>query len=113
MLRDMVSFAAGVARFRAVESCGQCTPCKLDGIDLATLLDRLTRSNATAADLEMIEQRIGTVGYGARCSLAAQQQTVPTSIFNEFRPVLTHRPGASASRLVIARRSGTELNPGG
>jgi NADH-quinone oxidoreductase subunit F len=82
---DMVAVAAGVARFLAVESCGQCTPCKLDGIDLATLLDRVARSNATAADLEMIEQRIGTVGYGGRCYLAAQQETVLGSIFNEFR----------------------------
>ena len=82
---DMVAVAAGVARFLAVESCGQCTPCKTDGIDLATLLDRLARSNATAADLEVIEQRIGTVGYGARCYLATQQETVLTSIFNQFR----------------------------
>jgi NADH-quinone oxidoreductase subunit F len=82
---DMVAVAAGVARFLAVESCGQCTPCKTDGLDLATLLARLARSNATAADLAMIERRIGTVGYAARCYLATQQQTVLTSIFNEFR----------------------------
>ena len=82
---DMVAVAAGIARFLAVESCGQCTPCKTDGIDLATLLGRLARSNATAADLEVIEQRIGTVGYGARCYLATQQETVLTSLFNQFR----------------------------
>jgi NADH:ubiquinone oxidoreductase subunit F (NADH-binding) len=82
---DMVAIAAGVARFLAVESCGQCTPCKTDGIDLASLLARLARSNATAADVEMIERRIGTVGYGARCYLAVQQETVLTSIFHEFR----------------------------
>ena len=33
--------AAGVARFLAVESCGQCTPCKADGLALADALDRL------------------------------------------------------------------------
>jgi NADH-quinone oxidoreductase subunit F len=82
---DMVAVAAGVARFLAVESCGQCTPCKTDGIDLATLLARLARCNATAAGLEVIEQRMSTVGYGARCYLATQQETVLTSIFNEFR----------------------------
>jgi NADH-quinone oxidoreductase subunit F len=82
---DMVAVAAGVARFLSVESCGQCTPCKTDGTDLATLLDRLARSNATAADLATIERRIGTVGYGARCYLATQQETVLTSVFNQFR----------------------------
>ncbi len=82
---DMVAVAAGVARFLSIESCGQCTPCKTDGADLATLLDRLARFNASLVDLAAIERRIGTVGYGARCSLATQQETVLTSIFNQFR----------------------------
>jgi Respiratory-chain NADH dehydrogenase 51 Kd subunit len=46
---------------------------------------RLARSNATPTDLETIEYRIGTVDYGARCYLAAQQETVLTSIFERFR----------------------------
>lgn len=82
---DMVAVAAGVARFLAVESCGQCTPCKTDGIELATLLERLSLSNATTADLEVIEHCIGTVDYGARCYLATQQATVLESIFDRFR----------------------------
>ena len=82
---DMVAVAAGVARFLSVESCGQCTPCKTDGAELTTLLDRLARSDATAADLDLIERRIGTVDYGARCYLATQQATVLSSIFNQFR----------------------------
>ena len=82
---DMVAVAAGVARFLAVESCGQCTPCKLDGTDLATLLARLAGSNATSTDIDTIERRIGTIGYGARCYLATQQETVLASIFNQFR----------------------------
>jgi NADH-quinone oxidoreductase subunit F len=81
---DMVAVAAGVARFLAVESCGQCTPCKTDGLELARLLTRLARSQATAADLDTIARRIGTVGYGGRCYLAAQQETVLGSILHEF-----------------------------
>ncbi len=38
---DMTAVAAGAARFLAVESCGQCTPCKVDGLVLADALDRL------------------------------------------------------------------------
>ena len=37
----MTAVAAGVARFLAVESCGQCSPCKLDGITLSNSLARL------------------------------------------------------------------------
>jgi NADH-quinone oxidoreductase subunit F len=113
---DLVAVAAGIARFLAIESCGQCTPCKTDGMELATLLDRLARSNATAADLETIERRIGTVNYGARCYLAAQQETVLTSIFNEFRhEFVAHLTGhaAPAAPVLIAElvdiRNGTAI----
>ena len=41
---DMTAVAAGVARFLAVESCGQCTACKQDGLGLATSLARLCRN---------------------------------------------------------------------
>ena len=102
---DMVAVAAGVARFLSIESCGQCTPCKTDGIELATLLDRLARSNAKAGDLQLIEDRIGTVGYGARCYLAAQQETVLASIFNQFGDEFhAHLTGAAppAEPLLIA-----------
>ena len=102
---DMVAVAAGVARFLSIESCGQCTPCKTDGTELATLLDRLARSNATAGDLQLIEDRIGTVGYGARCYLAAQQETVLTSILDQFGDEFhAHLTGAAppAEPLLIA-----------
>ena len=36
---DLAAVAAGVARFLAVESCGQCRHCKQDGLELADLLD--------------------------------------------------------------------------
>ena len=38
---DPVAVAQGVSRFLAVESCGQCTPCKHDGLALADLLDQV------------------------------------------------------------------------
>src|SRR3954469_24311944 len=43
---DMAAVAAGVSRFLAIESCGQCTPCKQDGLQLADLMDRVCRSDA-------------------------------------------------------------------
>jgi NADH-quinone oxidoreductase subunit F len=81
---DMVAVAAGVARFLSIESCGQCTPCKTDGATLYDLLSRLAASNATSADLDEIELRINTVGFGARCNLGIQQETVLTSILDSF-----------------------------
>jgi NADH-quinone oxidoreductase subunit F len=82
---DMVAVAAAVARFLATESCGQCTPCKLDGMTIADTLDRVARSQATRFDLEVVERRIATVADGARCALATQQSTVLSSILTRFR----------------------------
>jgi NADH:ubiquinone oxidoreductase subunit F (NADH-binding) len=81
---DLTAVAAGVSRFLAVESCGQCTPCKLDGIALSDLLSRLCRNDATNEDLAKIRSLSDTVGDRARCSLATQHQTVMGSILQRF-----------------------------
>jgi NADH-quinone oxidoreductase subunit F len=81
---DMVAVAAGASRFLAIESCGQCEPCKLDGLLLADRLAMLSRNDGAKADLDVIRKRIGTVGDRARCSLAGQHQAVIGSILDAF-----------------------------
>jgi hypothetical protein len=58
---DLTAVAAGVARFLAVESCGQCRPCKQDGLELADLLAELTRSQADASARDRIDDLLVTV----------------------------------------------------
>jgi NADH-quinone oxidoreductase subunit F len=82
---DMVAVAAGVARFLSVESCGQCTPCKIDGMNLAALLADLALNRLRPTDLDVIARRIGTVSYGARCYLGIQQEVVLRSLLDAFR----------------------------
>jgi NADH-quinone oxidoreductase subunit F len=81
---DLVAATAGASRFLAVESCGQCTPCKLDGLRIAELLAVATRGDATAHDLDELRHRIDTVADGARCSLATQQQVLTASLLDHF-----------------------------
>jgi len=83
-LTDWVAVAQGVSRFLAVESCGQCQPCKDDGKAIAAALDRLRRSAATTTDLAVVTRRLDTVISGARCFLAQQHQTVVRSIMEHF-----------------------------
>ncbi len=71
---DLVAVAHGVTRFLAVESCGQCRPCKQDGLESAVLLERIRRSDATDRDLAHLEDCLLTVTDGARCFLAQQTQ---------------------------------------
>jgi NADH-quinone oxidoreductase subunit F len=81
---DMVAVAAGVARFLAIESCGQCSPCKLDGITLSERLERIGSSEGSEHDFGVVQKRIGTVADRSRCFLATQQQTVVGSILEHF-----------------------------
>ena len=50
--------------FLAVESCGQCTPCKLDGLEISDRLAKVCAGTATALDLTAIEHRLITVING-------------------------------------------------
>jgi NADH:ubiquinone oxidoreductase subunit F (NADH-binding) len=62
--------AAGVARFLATESCGQCEPCKRDGLAIAAGL------RGPSGDLADVEDHLSTVARGARCALAGQTERV-------------------------------------
>jgi hypothetical protein len=89
----MAAVAAGVSRFLAVESCGQCTPCKLDGLSLSDLFEKLCASDASQADYERIQRLVDTVGDRARCSLATQHQVVVGSILTQFGPEIAAHVG--------------------
>jgi NADH:ubiquinone oxidoreductase subunit F (NADH-binding) len=93
---DLVAVAAGVSRFLAVESCGQCTPCKQDGLALSELLARVSRSEAEENELQEIADRVATVGDRARCYLALQHQAVLSSVIERFaEPLRAHVSGAA------------------
>ena len=93
---DVVATAAGASRFLAVESCGQCTPCKQDGLVLASSLDKLVRNQATERDLDTIRDRAATVADGARCSIGLQHQAIVTSLLERFpEQVDGHLTGAA------------------
>lgn len=85
---DPVAVAAGVSRFLAVESCGQCTPCKQDGLIISDRLHSLATLDDTRVDLQQdrieIGRRLDSVITGARCSLATQHQVVVSSLMAAF-----------------------------
>jgi NADH:ubiquinone oxidoreductase subunit F (NADH-binding) len=81
---DPVAIAAGVARFLAVESCGQCVPCKRDGLDLADQLHGLAGSRGGDESLDEVRSLLQSVADSARCNLASQQQVVVGSLVDHF-----------------------------
>jgi NADH:ubiquinone oxidoreductase subunit F (NADH-binding) len=91
---DLVAAVAGASRFLAVESCGQCTPCKQDGAVIAAALADLARSDLTDARLGELQKKLGTVADGARCFLATQQEVVVRSLLETFpEAVVAHFDG--------------------
>ncbi len=81
---DPVAIAQGASRFLAVESCGQCQPCKQDGLVISEVLDRARASSPEPGDADELDSRLGTVADGARCFLATQHQTLVGSLIEAF-----------------------------
>ncbi len=93
---DPVAVVAGVTRFLAIESCGQCTPCKQGGLALSGLLDRLCRNQSEPGDLAAIGERVATVADGARCFLASQIEVVAGSLLKTFGPAVEAHANGTA-----------------
>jgi NADH-quinone oxidoreductase subunit F len=85
---DVVAVAHGVSRFLSVESCGQCTPCKHDGLAITEVLDRIRRSDPDDDDLDRLSTLLTGITEGARCYLAQQHQDVVQSLLTRFPEAL-------------------------
>jgi NADH-quinone oxidoreductase subunit F len=92
-----ISVVAGASRFLAVESCGQCTPCKQDGAEISELLENMAGAQAGPEDLATVRKRLQTITVGARCSLATQHQAVVGSLLDAFAEQIeaSAEPGAT------------------
>jgi NADH-quinone oxidoreductase subunit F len=95
--RDMVQVTAALARFLAVESCGQCPPCKLGTADIYERLDRLVDGRGAAEDIEAIRNRTATVTDANRCYLPVGAALLVRSALEEFAGEFAARVGAPSS----------------
>ncbi|MGI8685983.1 MAG: NADH-ubiquinone oxidoreductase-F iron-sulfur binding region domain-containing protein [Acidimicrobiales bacterium] len=80
----MVDVAAVLSGFLAVESCGQCPPCKRGSADITAALERLRAGNADQADLDVVSARLRTVTDANRCYLGTEEQLLVSSILETF-----------------------------
>ena len=102
---DFIAVAQGVAQFLAVESCGQCVPCKADGLAIAQLLESERMATSTPNTLPELARRFARVDDGARCSLASQQRAAVGSLAELGREPSDHvttRTVARSGRFLIA-----------
>ncbi|HYH52391.1 MAG TPA: NADH-ubiquinone oxidoreductase-F iron-sulfur binding region domain-containing protein [Acidimicrobiia bacterium] len=76
----MVNVARVFSQFLAVESCGQCPPCKLGSGEITDRLDRIEAGTGSDDDIAGIGSWLGRVTDGARCYLATEERDVVSSI---------------------------------
>ena len=81
---DIVAVAAELTRFLAVESCGQCPPCKRGSMELTEILTRIVHGAGGDDDLARIEALLGSVTDANRCYLGTEVQRLVASVLREF-----------------------------
>jgi NADH-quinone oxidoreductase subunit F len=80
----MVEVAYTLSRFLAVESCGQCVPCKLGTVQITEALDRIRAGTGSEEDIHLIGERLRIVADGSRCYLPTQERNVISSFLRFF-----------------------------
>ncbi len=82
--RSIVDVLSVLVNFLAVESCGQCNACKLGNSEMADILARVQRAEASQTDLESLLRRSHTVTDQNRCYLPVGSQLVVGSTVEAF-----------------------------
>lgn len=101
--RDIVQVCAALARFLAVESCGQCLACKLGTADMSERLDALVRGDGTSADVAEIRRRTLSVTDLNRCYLPVGAALVVRSTVDRFAEEFDAHVGRASDPAVAVR----------
>ena len=80
----MVDAAYRFSRFLSIESCGQCSPCKLGSAEITQCLQRIETGTGTDNDLEVMGGWLLRVTDASRCYLASEERIVVSSILRTF-----------------------------
>jgi NADH:ubiquinone oxidoreductase subunit F (NADH-binding) len=80
----MVDAAYRFSRFLAIESCGQCPPCKLGSAEITACLGRIESGTGRDGDLEVMGAWLRRVTDGSRCYLPSEERIVVSSILRAF-----------------------------
>jgi NADH-quinone oxidoreductase subunit F len=81
---NMTLVAHELSRFLAVESCGQCPPCKQGSLAITADLAKICNGEATDEILGEIATRLRSVTDANRCFLGTEEQLVVSSILRRF-----------------------------
>jgi NADH:ubiquinone oxidoreductase subunit F (NADH-binding) len=93
---NMTFVAHELSRFLAVESCGQCPPCKQGATAITGWLAAICNGEAGNEVLGDLSARLRNVTDANRCYLGTEEQAVVSSVLREFpedvADLLDHHP---------------------
>ena len=81
----MVAQTLHFSNFFKVESCGQCPPCRMGTINLATLMTKIETGEGTQKDLDSLLQLCGFVKGTGYCTLVTGAAVLVQSSLRLFR----------------------------
>lgn len=79
---NMVDVARFFMEFCMDESCGKCVPCRTGTQQMHALLDRIAKSDAARADLQLLEELCEVVQATSLCGLG---QSAPNPVMSTLR----------------------------
>ena len=89
--RCIVQVTAVLSRFLAVESCGQCPPCKEHGMAMWETLERLCAEGGGPSDLADLRRRCRLVTEANRCYLPVGHALLVASTLDAFAKEFAER----------------------
>ncbi len=99
----IVRIAVQLSHFLAIESCAQCSACKLGCTAITDLLRTIEAGRGTAHDLQAIVDRLPQITDQTRCALPAGEQLLVGSLLDTFRDEFTAHLGRTCDLPVIER----------
>lgn len=91
--RDLLDMVENFVRFFCHESCGFCTPCRIGGVLLKNLLNKVIVGHATSYDINEMKKICQVMQATAHCGLGA---TTPNPVLDTLRKF----PGIYSKRLL-------------
>jgi NADH:ubiquinone oxidoreductase subunit F (NADH-binding) len=94
---DLLTVARELSRFLAVESCGQCPPCKEGSLGITRHLQAIEEGRGSDDDLATIGRTLLSVTDANRCFVGAEEQALVSSVLRRFpEDVAAHLEGRAA-----------------
>eukprot|EP01028_Stygiella_incarcerata_P005044 TRINITY_DN2173_c0_g1_i1.p1 TRINITY_DN2173_c0_g1~~TRINITY_DN2173_c0_g1_i1.p1 ORF type:complete len:420 (-),score=112.42 TRINITY_DN2173_c0_g1_i1:261-1520(-) len=88
---DIVKAIARISRFYAIESCGQCTPCRDGTIRLVDILDRIVAGTAKKSDIDDLEVIAKSIMGHTVCALGDAAALPIEGLLRHYRGELEAR----------------------